>query len=220
MARIAAAALALVLCLTQPTLAASTTLIDSTGSLTRTTIPQSSIGNGIVAVISSPDTQSYFPQSDADAVTLSSLNGASIISSPGATLSGTSSLSKGNGAAASAATAGSIVLSGITESDLEHGLDDTRHGQTLNGIFKQKIVDGSASADSKITLIVVVPDSDSIVEEEVLEEVEGIFITASVEVGGENDMCDLYDVSVVKVASEADASKVRHADLHKVLIVD
>jgi len=112
------------------------------------------------------------------------------------------------------------VLSGITESDLEHGLDDTRHGQTLNGIFKQKIVDGSASGDSKIALIVVVPDSDSIVEEEVLEEVEGIFITASVEVGGENDMCDLYDVSVVKVASEADASKVRHADLHKVLIVD
>ncbi len=101
------------------------------------------------------------------------------------------------------------MLSGITESDLEHGLDDTRHGQTLNGIFKQKIVDGSASADSKIALIVVVPDSDSIVEEEVLEEVEGIFITASVEVGGENDMSDLYDVSVVKVASEADASKVR-----------
>lgn len=100
------------------------------------------------------------------------------------------------------------MLSGITESDLEHGLDDTRHGQTLNGIFKQKIVDGSASADSKITLIVVVPDSDTIVEEEVLEEVEGIFITASVEVGGENDMSDLYDVSVVKVASEADASKV------------
>ncbi len=213
MARITKAALALVLCLTQSTItsvAASTTLIDSTGAIARTSISQSTIGNGIVAVLTSPGTKSYFNDEVDDVVTLSSYNGVSILSSPGATLTGTSSLAKGNGAAASSAVAGSIILSGITASDLEQGLDDTRHGQTLIGIFKQKIQDGG---EEKTTLIVAVPGSTEVDEEVIMSDIKGIFDSACAEVGAVVDISDVYDVSVENVDSEADAERVSDVQL-------
>lgn len=185
-------------------MSASTTIIDSTGALTRTSIPQSSIGNGVVAVLSSPGTPSYFSSGDsANAVTLSSQGSGSILSSPGATLAGTSSLSKGSGAAAAASVAGSIIVSGITESDLENGLDDTRHGHTLTAIFKQKI---QAVSREKVTLIIAVPEGSD--ESSVLSDVHAIFDTATAELGSEVDFDDLYDVVVENVGSEADAQRV------------
>lgn len=187
-------------------MSASTTIIDSTGALTRTSIPQSSIGNGVVAVLSSPGTPSYFSSGDsANAVTLSSQGSGSILSSPGATLAGTSSLSKGSGAAAAASVAGSIIVSGITESDLENGLDDTRHGHTLTAIFKQKI---QAVSREKVTLIIAVPEGSD--ESSVLSDVHAIFDTATAELGSEVDFDDLYDVVVENVGSEADAQRVSH----------
>jgi hypothetical protein len=95
-------------------------------------------------------------------------------------------------------------LSGITEGDLEHGLDDTRHGQTLNGIFKQKIQDGG----EKTTLFITVPESAGVDEESVLSDLKGIFDSACAEVGVQSDISDLYDVSVETVNSEADAERV------------
>lgn len=211
MARITSAALALLLCLTSPSsvsASTSTTIIDATGTLTRTSIPQSSIGNGIVAVLSSPGTPSYFSSGDGDnanEVTLSSQGSVSILSSPGATLSGTSSLSKGSGAAAAASVAGSIIVSGITESDLENGLDDTRHGHTLTAIFKQKI---QCVSLEKVTLIIAVPAGSD--ESSVLSHVHAIFDTATAELGSEANIDDLYDVVVENVSSEADAQRVSH----------
>jgi hypothetical protein len=207
MARITSAALAILLCLTSSVSASiSTTIIDSTGALTRTSIPQSSIGNGIVAVLSSPGTPSYFSSGDnANEVTLSSQGSVSILSSPGATLAGTSSLSKGSGAAAAASVAGSIIVSGITESDLENGLDDTRHGHTLTAIFKQKI---QSVSQEKITLIIAVPAGSD--ESIVLSHVHAIFDTATAELGSEAKFDDLYDVVVENVSSEADAQRVSH----------
>lgn len=202
MARITSAALTLLLCLAQvPYSSASSTLIDPSGALTRTSIPQSTIGNGIVAVLTSPGTPSYFTDGDNE-VTITSHDGVSIISSPGATLSGTSPLSKGNGAAAASAVSGSIIISGITESDLENGLDDTRHGQTFTGIFKQKIQDGG----DKVVLIVTVPTGAD--EESVLSNVDLIFNTASAEMGSDAKLDELYDVSVEVVNDEADAERV------------
>jgi len=142
-------------------------------------------------------------------VTLSSQGSGSILSSPGATLAGTSSLSKGSGAAAAASVAGSIIVSGITESDLENGLDDTRHGHTLTAIFKQKI---QAVSREKVTLIIAVPEGSD--ESSVLSDVHAIFDTATAELGSEVDFevdfDDLYDVVVENVGSEADAQRVSH----------
>lgn len=205
MARISSAVLALFLCLVQtPFNQASNPLklIDGSGSLTRASVPQSSLGNGIVAVLSSPGTKSFFPESD-DGVSLSTSDGVSILSSPGATLSGTTSLTKGNGAAAAAAVSGSVIITGITESDLEYGLDDTRHGHTLTGIFRAKIL---SSSKSKTNLILAVPLE--VDKETIIKDVKIIFKTANAEVGGDASFEELYDVAVELVSSTSDAERV------------
>lgn len=206
MTRISSVALALFLCLVNSPLNMASSplqLIDANGSLTRASVSQSSLGNGIVAVLSSPGTKSFFADSD-DGVTLSSSGGVSILSSPGATLSGTTSLTKGNGAAAASTVAGSIIITGITESDLEYGLDDTRHGHTLTGIFRAKIQSSSAT---KTKLILAVP-SDDVDQDKIMQDVKTVFKTANAEIGGDASFDDLYEVVVEKVSSAADAEKV------------
>lgn len=202
MLRFASTALALLLCIS--TSLASTTLVDSTGALTRIPVPQSSFENGVVAVLTSPGTPSLFPTADGGIV-LSSRGGVSIVSSPGATLAGVSSLSKGSGAAAAAAVSGSIILSGITESDLENGLDDTRHGQTLTAIFQQRLLQDGGE-EEKVTLIIAVPESAD--DEALWNDVNSIFETASIEFGRDVELQDLYNLSIEKVANQADAERV------------
>jgi hypothetical protein len=206
MARISSVALALFLCLVNSPLNLASSplqLIDASGSLTRSSVSQTSLGNGIVAVLSSPGTKSFFADSD-EGVTLSSSGGVSILSSPGATLSGTTSLMKGNGAAAASTVAGSIIITGITESDLEYGLDDTRHGHTLTGIFRAKI---QSSSTTKTTLILTVPSE--VDQDKIIQDVKTIFKTANAEIGGDASFDELYDIAVEQVSSTADAEKVR-----------
>ena len=108
-------------------------------------------------------------------------------------------------------------MSGITESDLEYGLEDSRHGQTLNGIFKQKIADSGENSDNDtVTLIIAIPSSDDSAsasdEETILNDVKAIFESACAEMGGDDTVAlaldDLYDVVVETVNSEADAQRV------------
>ena len=112
-------------------------------------------------------------------------------------------------------------MSGITESDLEYGLEDSRHGQTLNGIFKQRIdvsgenSDGDNGSDSDtVTLIIAIPSTsgDGSDEETILNDVKAIFGSACAEMGGDDTIAlaldDLYDVVVETVDSEADAQRV------------
>ena len=215
MARITSAAVATLFYLLQlsPLAFASTPIIDKNGAFTRTSIPESSIGEkGIVAIISSPGTKSYFDIGD-EGVTLSPYEGVSILSSPGATLSGTTSLSKGHGAAAASSVAGSIILSGITESDLEYGLLDSRHGQTLTGIFRAKIASILASEggmdDMKATKLFLVLPSCDVDEDMVKTDVQHIFETALVESDAESIEFDtVFEANFVKVDSEADAKEV------------
>mmetsp|Transcript_24767 Transcript_24767/g.28338 ORF Transcript_24767/g.28338 Transcript_24767/m.28338 type:complete len:524 (-) Transcript_24767:53-1624(-) len=217
MARITSAALTILLGLLQSSTlasAASTSIIDANGVFTRATIPDSSIGNNIVAVITSPDTPSFF-DGDTGGVSLSSSDGsgASILSSPGATLTGTASLSKGNGVVAVSTVADSIILSGITESDLENGLDDTRHGHTLTAIFRTKIQDAilqegdEGSEVQKTSLFLISPPCD-IDEETILQDVMAIFETAKAESETDADFDDIFVINILTVENEEDAKKV------------
>lgn len=193
---------------------ASTSIIDGNGVVTRNSIPSSSIGEkGIVAIISSPGTKSFFDTDD-EGVTLSPYDdgGVSIISSPGATLSGTTSLSKGHGAAAASSVAGSVILNGITESDLENGLQDSRHGQTLTNIFRAKIENIAAAEDGvevKATkLFLVLPDVE-LDEETIKADVRTIFDTALVESNvGAVGFESVFETNIVKAVNESDAKKV------------
>lgn len=111
-------------------------------------------------------------------------------------------MSKGRGAAAAAAVSGCIIVSGITESDLEFGLDDTRHGTTLTGIFKAGI-----EANGEMTTLIITVPAD-IDQSGVVADVKAVFETAKTELGSSAELDDLYSVSVQNVASEADAQKV------------
>ena len=206
MARFSPAILALVLCLFEGAYAAAPiTLINSAGQVSRSSIPLTS-ASGIVAVITSPGTPSLFGGA-VDNVSYSADGDVTIISSPGATLSGTSPLSNGNGAAAASVAAGSIILSGITEGDLESSLDDTRHGHTLTNIFHVKLSKFEDTETSKVTLILAVPVH--VDEENVVRDVESIFEAAKAEVGSEASFDDIYDIKVEVAADENDVKKVR-----------
>lgn len=202
---------AILLCLLSSSAAASsTTIIDATGALDRSTnIPSSTGNNGIVAVLTSPGTPSFFDSSDGGVTLMSTNNGITVLSSPGATLSGISSLARGNGAAAASIVSGSLILSGVTESDLEYGLDDTRHGHTLSQIFKASIED---SADDESiqpkSLFLVAPAGAEIDEDEVKADLLAIFETVKAEVGGQSTFDDLFALQIESVESEADAEKL------------
>lgn len=208
MARIRSAALAAFLCLTQSSMvsaASPLTLIDgASGSIKQSSIPQSAVGSGgIVAVLTSPGTPSFFDETNDSNVSFHSYNGLSVITSPGATLSGSSLLSKGNGAAAAASVSASIIVSGITESDVEIGFDETRHGKTLTGIFKAKISSGD---EEKVTLIITVPVE--VDEEKIVADAKAIYESAKAEAESEVDFESLYDISVEVVSSASDAERV------------
>lgn len=222
MAKISSAAVTILLCLLQssPFTNASTSIINANGVLTHSSLSDSSISTsqGIVGIISSPGTSSPFDTSD-DGVTLSSFGEVSILSSPGATLSGTTSLAKGNGAAAVASVAGSIILSGITLSDAENGLYESRHGQTLTGIFRAKMdaimsdsneegeeeEEGNEVKPTKLYLVFPTCDVN---EDDVKKDVQSIFDAVLAEKGVAVDLETIFDVNVVQVDNEEDAKKV------------
>jgi hypothetical protein len=212
MARISVVALLCYFLQSSPFTLAST-LIDSNGVLTRVSISESSVGNkGIVSIVSSPGTKSFFGANfddNAAGVTLIEQDGVSILTSSGATLTGTTSLSKGHGAAAASAVAGSVILTGITESDLEYGLLDSRHGQTLTNIFRAKIASINTDDEVKATkLFIALPPCD--VDEELVKiDAQKIFETSLVEKNiGSVDFETVFDINIVKVESEDDAKKV------------
>ncbi len=250
MTRVSSSAVAILLCLLRSaplTLASTTTsIIDANGVFnTRAEIPQSSNNNnkGIVAIISSPGTKSFFDTGNGNengGVTLTSSDdgGVSILSSSGATLSGTASLSRGKGAAAAASVAGSIILSGITESDLEYGLHGSRHEQTLSGIFKARldsIVDTIGTKDTEgeeeeeeeektgegeegegeeseeikpVKLFLVMPPCDADADI-IKEEVQTIFETALAEKQVSGVTFDeLFEINIIDVENEEEANEV------------
>lgn len=212
-------AVALCLCIFQSFLisitesSTPTTLIDASGSVHRSS--SSGGEGGVVTVLTSPGTSSPFSsyeQNDGGVVLASSSGGVSIVSSPGATLTGTSSLSRGSGAAAASLISACTIVSGFTESDLESSLEDTRHGQTLSGIFRAKLTslsgeDGEeGDGVEKACLILAVPigvDNDDIIAD-----VADIFDAIKVELESDYDLEDLYDVQVEVVADDTDAQKV------------
>ena len=228
--------------------ASSTSIIDQNGIITRTSIPESSLGSkGIVAIISSPGTKSYFDESqdnndDNDdtntnantnnGVTIFPYNNnlVSMIQSPGATLSGTTSLSKGHGAAAASRVANSIIFTGITESDLEYGLQDSRHGQTLTNIFRSKIEtlgggdkeeedndDEESINETKLFLVLPNVDDEDLNEDMIKNDIQAIFDTVMAEnnVGNDVSFEDMFELNLVRAETKNDAKKVSY-NIYKV----
>lgn len=185
--------------------AAATTLVDSSGSLTKSLLPPPTEGDGIVALIFSPGTPGPFPSSDAVSVE------DDVISAPGASLEESSGLlARGIGAAAAGSVAGAVVLTGVTLADVEVGLDGTRHGRTLAELFACAL--RSEDRGNAVTLMVAVQsdgaDDGGLDTEEIEGVVEEIFDSVAVAMGVESELGDYFLVKSMLVSSSNDVSKV------------
>ncbi|EED91273.1 predicted protein [Thalassiosira pseudonana CCMP1335] len=193
-----------------PSTHAATTLIDSTGLLTKA-IPSIS-QSGIVALLTSPGTTgSLFPESnDVSLDTASSdSSGGVIIKAPGACLEESSGLARGSGAAAAGSVAGAVVLSGVTLADAEVGLASTRHGRTLAELFASVVRSGKKGVGA--TLIIAVQDDGAgggIDGEGVANDVEEIFESVAEAACVDDALGEYFKVEVVLVKDAEDVAKV------------
>ena len=199
------------------------TIISSTGEINKSSSPIPSSSGGVVAIVTSPGrTDPYFALAGGDSVSAVGAGGAGqpvIITAPGATLAGgvdAHSLHCGSGAAAAAAIAGSVILTGVMEGDVQAGLGSTRHGRTLSAVFTNRLArykpEEAEDESAKTLLIVAVSaeDGSGDLDTDTIEESARLmFVEAAASVGAKVEFDALFEVNVVPVASEADASKVR-----------
>ena len=129
-------------------------------------------------------------------------------------MAGKTPLAKGNGAAAVGIVTGSIILSGITESDSENGLHASRHGHTLTGIFRAKVDTVLAAADDEgvvtqqTKLFLIFPPVDGLDEDAVKKDVQSVFASVLAEKNVHVDFDSVFEINIAQVANEEDAKKV------------
>lgn len=184
--------------------AANSVLMDASGSLNRQ-IPDVSTSDGIVAVVSSPDTPSFL--GDASTEFLSWDDSSNRLICRGATFSAASAPER-TSLGTTSLVADAIVLDGITEGDVERDLRMSRHARTLTALMRARLALDSAS---KQTLVLgVLGPVDEAVESVLADEVQSLFEAIAAEASEDVEFEDMYEVVVVPVQSQADASQVSH----------
>lgn len=177
--------------------------MDSSGGL-RLKIPSISTGKGVVTVISSPGTTSFFTTSD-DILSLESQN-PPCLTCRGATLKGTSPAER-SALSTSSLVSGVILIDGITEGDVEAGWKNTRHARTLSAIFRARV--GLRENSQKQTLILCVKgEVNESAEVSLIKEVKELFDATTAEVGENSSFADFYKVGVYSVSDKASAKEV------------
>ena len=179
--------------------AASTTLVDSSGSLTKATIPTS---QNLVALLSSPGTPNLFTNSNTVSID------ENVISAPGANLEESGVLGSGIGAAAAASVAGSVILTGVTIADVEAGLDGTRHGRTLAELFSSVLRLGKRSKPTSLTIAVQTDKETPLDSSEIEGCVQEIFDSVAAAIGSDDELGDYFDITSTTVTSSGDVSKI------------
>lgn len=207
--KLAVAALSLATSATCAT-ASKVTLIDASGSLNKA-IPSIS-NSGIVALLTSPGTPSWFDEEPVSQVQLSDEGDSVVLTSPGASLEPSSLLTRGAGAAAAGSVANSVVLSGVTLADVERGLGSTRHGRTLNELFAAVIRMDQQRPAGRLVVAVQAPEGTeaAVVDDEQLKrDVEQIFQSVAAAAWVDDSLEDYFVLEVVVVRSKQEASAVR-----------
>ena len=178
--------------------------MDSSGALHRQ-IPAVSTSDGVVAIISSPGTPSLLGTSPE---ILSLMPGdKACLSCRGATLNAASP-SERLSLTTTSLVAGAVIVDGITEGDVETGLQNTRHARTLTALVRARL---ALDSNSKQTLILgVLGEVDDGTEASIQSELKDIFDATAVELTGKPPkFTDMYDVVVLSLQTEADAHEVR-----------
>lgn len=159
----------------------------SVPSLEASDLPEIAAGEGVVAVIASPDTPSAFVAgggeidvSGNNALSLQRLSdnddAPMVLVCRGATLSdGDSDADDDSTSTCLSVTslvADSIIVDGLTEGDVEAGLESSRHARTLTAIFRSRVLlmdthDSNGDPLAPQTLVLCASSSSSGEEEEV-----------------------------------------------------
>jgi len=182
--------------------AANSVLMDASGSLNRQ-IPDASTSDGIVAVVSSPDTPSFL--GDASTEFLAWDDSSNRLTCRGATFDSASAHERMSLGTISL-VADAIVLDGITEGDVEMDLRMSRHARTLTALMRARL---ALDSPAKQTLFLgVLGPVDEAVESVLADEVQSLFAATVAEAGQDVKFEDTYEVVVVPVQSQADASQV------------
>ncbi len=122
---------------------------------------------------------------------------ASAASAPERTSLGTTSLA-----------ANAIILDGITEGDVEMDLRMSRHARTLTALMRARL---AMDSPPKQTIILgVLGPVDEAVESVLTDEVQSLFEATAAEANKEAEFEEMYEVVVIPIQSEADASNVSH----------
>ena len=183
--------------------AANSVLMDASGSLNRQ-VPDVSTAGGIVAVVYSPDTPSFL--GDASSDLLSWDDSSKRLTCRGATALSAASAPERTSLGTTSLVADAIVLDGITEGDVEMDLRMSRHARTLTALMRARLALDSASKQT--ILLGVLGPVDEAVESVLKDEVQSLFQATLAETSQDVEFDDMYEVVVVPVQSQDDASQV------------
>lgn len=187
--------------------AGNSVLMDASGSLNRL-IPDVSTSDGIVAVVSSPDTPSFLGEGSAELLCWD--ESSNRLTCRGATLNAATAPER-TSLGTTSLVADSIILDGITEGDVEMDLRMSRHARTLTALIRARL---AMDSPSKQTLVLgVLGPVDEAVASVLADEVQSLFEATAAEASKDVEFEDMYEVVVVPVQSQSDASQVRFCTL-------
>lgn len=180
---------------------AASPLLDSTGTLKIGSIPSSASSNSLVAIIPSPGTPSIFADGSFDEVLTYDPETNQLLCK-GATMQSTSTSDR-IALALCAQTAPTIIVEGITNGDIQSGVDNSRHARTLTAIFR-----ASNSRKTSLILVVSSPGDEEVNQESLTQQVKSLYDTVAVEQNNAMRFQEAFDLQVVTASSSADAPKV------------
>jgi hypothetical protein len=185
--------------------AANSVLMDASGSLNRQ-IPDVSTSGGVVAVVSSPDTPSFLGESSTELLAWDDTSNR--LTCRGATFASAASAPERTSLGTTSLAANAIILDGITEGDVEMDLRMSRHARTLTALMRARL---AMDSPPKQTIILgVLGPVDEAVESVLTDEVQSLFEATAAEANKEAEFEEMYEVVVIPIQSQADASNVSH----------
>jgi hypothetical protein len=185
--------------------AANSVLMDASGSLNRQ-IPDVSTSGGVVAVISSPDTPSFLGESSTELLAWDDTSNR--LTCRGATFASAASAPERTSLGTTSLAANAIILDGITEGDVEMDLRMSRHARTLTALMRARL---AMDSPPKQTIILgILGPVDEAVESVLTDEVQSLFEATAAEANKEAEFEEMYEVVVIPIQSQADASNVSH----------
>jgi hypothetical protein len=183
--------------------AANSVLMDASGSLNRQ-IPDVSTSGGVVAVVSSPDTPSFLGESSTELLAWDDTSNR--LTCRGATFASAASAPERTSLGTTSLAANAIILDGITEGDVEMDLRMSRHARTLTALMRARL---AMDSPPKQTIILgILGPVDEAVESVLTDEVQSLFEATAAEANKEAEFEEMYEVVVIPIQSEADASNI------------